>query len=233
MSDTLRVEVVANRSVQEDFFELLEGADTGREYILIPEVQGQGRPDRAGGTISGRRRTSSISPTFPLRRRDGSPRSSKSCGGASPGRECASSPLRACPCETPVASSRRRDLRSSAPSPVPLPLNRSLQPPRALDSRGGGCRLRAPGSASSSRRVTRRGPPRSPGSLPPCGSGRRDTSTTIRMSRSPSFSTAGPPGPTASSPPFHPTSRSSSAPRPDRGWEPRRRAGSKASSSTS
>jgi hypothetical protein len=33
--------------------------------------------------------------------------------------------------------------------------------------------------------------------------------------------------------PFHPTSRSSSAPRPDRGWEPRRRAGSKASSSTS
>jgi hypothetical protein len=42
MSDTLRVEVVANRSVQEDFFELLEGADTGREYILIPEMQGQG-----------------------------------------------------------------------------------------------------------------------------------------------------------------------------------------------
>lgn len=42
MSDTLRIEVIANRSVQEDFFELLEAAEIGGHYTLFPEVQGAG-----------------------------------------------------------------------------------------------------------------------------------------------------------------------------------------------
>ncbi|MFW5826753.1 MAG: PG0541 family transporter-associated protein [Alkalispirochaeta sp.] len=42
MSDTIRVEVIANRSIQEDFFELLEAAEVGGHYTLLPEVQGAG-----------------------------------------------------------------------------------------------------------------------------------------------------------------------------------------------
>lgn len=39
---SLRVEVVANRAVQEDFFELIEQAGVGTHYTLWPEVQGAG-----------------------------------------------------------------------------------------------------------------------------------------------------------------------------------------------
>ncbi|MFW5695084.1 MAG: PG0541 family transporter-associated protein [Alkalispirochaeta sp.] len=42
MSDTVRVEVIANRSIQEDFLELLEAAEVGQHYTLLPEVQGVG-----------------------------------------------------------------------------------------------------------------------------------------------------------------------------------------------
>ena len=40
--EILRVEVVANRSVQEDFFELLTRAGLAGHYTLFPEVQGAG-----------------------------------------------------------------------------------------------------------------------------------------------------------------------------------------------
>jgi len=42
MSDMIRVEVIANRSVQEDFFEALAKAGAGTYYTLFPEVQGAG-----------------------------------------------------------------------------------------------------------------------------------------------------------------------------------------------
>jgi hypothetical protein len=42
MSDTIRIEVIANRSVQDDFFELLNAAEVGEHYTLFPEVQGAG-----------------------------------------------------------------------------------------------------------------------------------------------------------------------------------------------
>ncbi len=42
MSDIVRVEVIANRSVQEDFFDGLEEAKAGTHYTLFPEVQGAG-----------------------------------------------------------------------------------------------------------------------------------------------------------------------------------------------
>lgn len=38
----VRVEVIANRSVQEDFFERLRKRDIGTHYTLFPEVQGAG-----------------------------------------------------------------------------------------------------------------------------------------------------------------------------------------------
>ena len=38
----IRVEVIANRSVQEDFFEAIAAADAGRHYTLFPEVHGDG-----------------------------------------------------------------------------------------------------------------------------------------------------------------------------------------------
>ena len=40
--DIIRVEVIANRSVEEDFFELLGKAEVGAHYTLFPEVQGAG-----------------------------------------------------------------------------------------------------------------------------------------------------------------------------------------------
>jgi len=40
--DTVRVEVIANRSVQEDFFERLKDANIGTHYTLYPVVQGAG-----------------------------------------------------------------------------------------------------------------------------------------------------------------------------------------------
>ena len=39
---TVRVEVIANRSVQEDFFERLSRRGVGAHYTLFPEVQGDG-----------------------------------------------------------------------------------------------------------------------------------------------------------------------------------------------
>jgi uncharacterized protein (DUF488 family) len=42
MSDMIRVEVIANRSVQEDFFDALAEAGAGTHYTLFPEVQGAG-----------------------------------------------------------------------------------------------------------------------------------------------------------------------------------------------
>ncbi len=39
---TVRVEVIANRSVQEDFFERLRAAGVGTHYTLFPEVHGAG-----------------------------------------------------------------------------------------------------------------------------------------------------------------------------------------------
>lgn len=42
MNDIIRVEVIANRSVEDDFFELLETASVGAHYTLFPEVQGAG-----------------------------------------------------------------------------------------------------------------------------------------------------------------------------------------------
>ena len=41
-SDYLRVEVVANRAVQEDFFEAIESRGITGHYTLWPEVQGSG-----------------------------------------------------------------------------------------------------------------------------------------------------------------------------------------------
>lgn len=38
----IRVEVIANRSVQEDFFEKIHGAGVGSHYTLFPEVHGAG-----------------------------------------------------------------------------------------------------------------------------------------------------------------------------------------------
>lgn len=38
----IRVEVIANRSVQEDFFEKLRNAGIGSHYTLFPEVHGAG-----------------------------------------------------------------------------------------------------------------------------------------------------------------------------------------------
>lgn len=38
----IRVEVVANRAIQEDFFERLEAAGIGAHYTLFPEAQGAG-----------------------------------------------------------------------------------------------------------------------------------------------------------------------------------------------
>lgn len=40
--DHLRVEVVANRAVQEDFFEAIEARGITSHYTLWPEVQGAG-----------------------------------------------------------------------------------------------------------------------------------------------------------------------------------------------
>lgn len=39
---TIRVEVIANRSVQEDFFERLRKRGIGTHYTLFPEVHGAG-----------------------------------------------------------------------------------------------------------------------------------------------------------------------------------------------
>lgn len=38
----IRIEVVGNRSIQEDFFELLEREGVGLHYTLIPEAHGNG-----------------------------------------------------------------------------------------------------------------------------------------------------------------------------------------------
>lgn len=38
----IRLEVIANRSVQEDFFEKLRAAGVGAHYTLFPEVRGAG-----------------------------------------------------------------------------------------------------------------------------------------------------------------------------------------------
>ncbi|MFP4302121.1 MAG: PG0541 family transporter-associated protein [Alkalispirochaetaceae bacterium] len=39
----IRVEVIGNRSVQEDFFDRLAEREVGRHHTLFPEVQGVGR----------------------------------------------------------------------------------------------------------------------------------------------------------------------------------------------
>ncbi len=40
--EIVRVEVIANRSIQEDFFEALSRREAGLHYTLVPEVQGVG-----------------------------------------------------------------------------------------------------------------------------------------------------------------------------------------------
>lgn len=42
VDEVVRVEVVANRSIQEDFFEALSRREVGRHHTLVPEVQGMG-----------------------------------------------------------------------------------------------------------------------------------------------------------------------------------------------
>lgn len=44
-----RVEIIANRSVQEDIMEALESAGAARHYTLIPIVHGSGRQGRRTG----------------------------------------------------------------------------------------------------------------------------------------------------------------------------------------
>lgn len=38
----IRMEVIGNRSIQDDFFERLKAADVGLHYTLFPQVQGSG-----------------------------------------------------------------------------------------------------------------------------------------------------------------------------------------------
>ena len=38
----IRMEVIGNRSIEEDFFERLQAADVGQHYTLFPEAQGSG-----------------------------------------------------------------------------------------------------------------------------------------------------------------------------------------------
>ena len=52
MSESYRVEIISNQSVQEDITERLEEEIPSIQYTLIPEVQGRGtRTKKSGDTI--------------------------------------------------------------------------------------------------------------------------------------------------------------------------------------
>ena len=47
-----RIEIVANKSVESEILEAIEGALPNLRYTLIPEVRGKGRRDRKLGTVT-------------------------------------------------------------------------------------------------------------------------------------------------------------------------------------